>query len=354
MAKLSGFAIFRMDDMIERKPAYYDAFSCVASACPDSCCHQWEVDIDPETYARYRSLTGELGDRLRAVLREEDGTVYMTVTEGRCPMWRQDGLCEIQCRMGHEALSKTCREFPRLRHDYGDFVELGLELSCPAAAELILFAPNQALIEKPLPHPQEGDYDHEAMEILQESRAILLAFWENAPYSLPQMLTVTLLYAHEVQSALDGGSLPPFSPEYLLKQGEKFAKAGDISGIFTFFKNLEILTPRWHALLEKPLAQPRWHKEMANFVRYGLLRYYYQAVSDYDLLCRVKWLILACLLLAYLPDSFVENAQLFSKEIENSADNMEALWDGAYTCPAFTDFSLLGALKDCNPPIPVV
>ena len=31
--------------------------------------------------------------------------------------------------------------FPRLTHDYGDFAELGLELSCPEAAKLILNAP---------------------------------------------------------------------------------------------------------------------------------------------------------------------------------------------------------------------
>ena len=96
------------------------------------------MDVDDVSAARYRALPGALGDALRDVLKDtEDGTV-MTIQNGRCPMWRQDGLCRIQAELGHDALCKTCRDFPRLRHDYGSFVELGLELSCPEAARLIL------------------------------------------------------------------------------------------------------------------------------------------------------------------------------------------------------------------------
>ena len=28
------------------KPSYYDSFRCLASACPDSCCKEWDVDVD--------------------------------------------------------------------------------------------------------------------------------------------------------------------------------------------------------------------------------------------------------------------------------------------------------------------
>ena len=77
-------------------PAYYDRFRCLAGACPDSCCQEWDVDVDPDSAKRYRALPGELGDALRAALTDtEDGTV-LAQTSGRCPMWRQDGLCRIQ------------------------------------------------------------------------------------------------------------------------------------------------------------------------------------------------------------------------------------------------------------------
>ena len=108
-------------------PKYYYSFRCIAGDCPDSCCKEWAVDVDPEAAAQYRALEGALGDRLRQVLADtEDGTV-MTIEDGRCPMWQQDGLCRIQSQLGEAWLCHTCRQFPRLRHDYGDFVELGLE-----------------------------------------------------------------------------------------------------------------------------------------------------------------------------------------------------------------------------------
>jgi len=330
--------------MIERTPEYYQKFTCIANACPDSCCHEWEVDIDPATAAFYQTLPGTLGDALRQKMRQEEDTVYLTISDGRCPMWRQDGLCEIQCQLGHDALSETCRQFPRLCHDYGDFIERGLELSCPAAAKLILSPQNQTLLIRSVADGDSGDYDEEAMEILLQSREKLLSFWEKANAPIGNMLAITLLYAHEVQAWLDGGDAAVFAPEDLLEAANKLALSGDIDPILTFFRNLEILTPRWEARLCQPTPGP-WPAEIPLFVRYALLRYYLQAVSDYDLICRVKWIIIACLLLKHLGGDFIETAQLFSKEIENSADNMETLLDGAYTSPAFTDRTLLGLLK---------
>ena len=331
--------------MIERTPEYYHKFQCIASACPDSCCQEWEVDLDPDTAARYQALPGALGDMLRSKMRTEDGTVYLTVTDRRCPMWRQDGLCEIQCQLGHDALSHTCREFPRLRHDYGDFAERGLELSCPAAAAWILSPEYQTVLTAILPDQEEGDYDREAMDILLKSREILLSFWEEAPYPTSKMLAVTLLYGHEVQSWLDGGEEPDFDPEALWETANKLALSGDIGALNAFFRDLDILTPRWQARLDAPAPGP-WPKETALFVRYALQRYHLQAVSDYDLICRIKWIIVACLLLRHIGGDFIKTAQLFSKEIENSADNMDALFDGVYTSPAFTDRALLGLLTE--------
>ena len=60
-------------------PEYYHDFRCIAGACPDSCCKEWAVDIDPEAAARYRALPGPLGDRLRAVLQDTEDGVIMTM-----------------------------------------------------------------------------------------------------------------------------------------------------------------------------------------------------------------------------------------------------------------------------------
>ena len=158
-------------------PRYYHQFSCIAGACPDSCCKEWAVDVDETSARYYRALEGDLGDRLRQMLRStQDGTV-MEIENGRCPMWRQDGLCRIHAELGHDALCRVCQDFPRLRHDYGSFVELGLEMSCPEAARLILSGDNDDVTVQKLPEGEPAD-DPEALDILLRTRAAALDLFQ--------------------------------------------------------------------------------------------------------------------------------------------------------------------------------
>ena len=324
-------------------PDYYKKFRCIAGACPDSCCKEWEVDVDASAAAFYRKLEGPLGERLRQVLNDtEDGTV-MTIENGRCPMWRQDGLCRIQAELGHDALCKVCREFPRLRHDYGDFVELGLELSCPEAARLIL-AGNSVTVEDEVAGGEAAEYDEEAMEILLESRERLLDFLDTTSLSVNEALAVALLYAHEVQSWLDGGEPAELDANACLALAKKYAATGNWALFVEFFLGLEILTPQWKERILVPRGDGVWNRGYIALARYFLGRYWLQAVSDYDLIGRAKLMIAACLLVYRLGGSFVETAQQFSKEIENDPDNLEAIFDGAYTSPALTDVHLLSLL----------
>ena len=324
------------------KPGYYDAFRCIAAACPDSCCKEWDVQVDAASAAFYRQLPGELGDRLRQVLRQEDGETVMTIVDGRCPMWRGDGLCRIQAELGEQALCRVCREFPRLRHDYGDFVELGLELSCPEAARLILGA-DHSMVTQVCADEGQGDYDAEAMEVLKGTRETAWQLLEDR--SPREALTLLLLYGYQAQEQLDGGQAEPFDPVSNLETAEALAKLGDTEGFLQFFRELEILTEGWKTMLEHPRAL-HLEPQTNALARYLIGRYWLQAVSDYDLVCRVKFIVISCLLVGLLGGSFPETAQLFSKEIENDADNVDAILDAAYTCPAFTDDRLLGLLLE--------
>ncbi len=336
-------------------PQYYNQFSCIASACPDSCCKDWAVDVDPEAAARYLALPGDLGDRLRAVLRDEGDGAYMEIENGRCPMWRDDGLCRIQAQLGHEALCHVCRTFPRLRHDYGSFAELGLELSCPEAARLILTAPADMLCQE-TEGGEAPDYEEDIMDILLGSRVQALALTEDPALSIPELLAVLLLYAHEVQAQLDGAEALPFSVEQALADAHRYATDGNLADLLDFFKNLEILTPAWlerlnaatcHCEPVRTLAWqsvPPWTDAYRPLIRYFLQRYWLQAVSDYDLISRVKLTVAACLVIHALGGDLTQTAQSFSKEIENDPDNVEAILDGAYTAPALTDVNLLSLL----------
>lgn len=332
--------------MTETRPSYYDSFRCLAGACPDSCCKEWDVDVDDASAARYRSLSGELGEKLRSVLKDTPDGVQMAAEDGRCPMWRPDGLCRIQAELGEEALCHVCAAFPRLRHDYGDFVELGLELSCPEAARLILNAPAAPPLTRQRDGGEAGDYDDADMDVLKKSRIFVLEMLETQPPA--DALTGLLFYAAGVQQWLDTGEELPFSLPDALETAEEVAQEPDYDAFFSLFRGLEILTDRWATLLASPCpkAMPG---ETTALARYLVERYWLQAVSDLDLMGRAKFVVAACLLLGALPGNYLENAQLFSKEIENDADNLDALLDLSYTAPAFSDTHLLGMLRKANP-----
>ena len=325
------------------KPYYFDSFRCIAGDCPDSCCKEWDVQVDETSAAYYRSLSGALGDRLREVLHDEDGETVMTITEGRCPMWRDDGLCRIQAELGEGALCKTCREFPRLTHDYGDFIERGLELSCPEAARFILAAESRSVIAEDVSGGEAPEYDEEAMEVLKRTRAQVLEILSDSRRPVNETLILALFFGIQSQSELDGEEAYPFDAAAALADARNFAKAADEGAMTEFFRNLELLTPEWEALLLSP-APGHWQPEHLAMARYLVERYWLQAVSDYDLYCRVKFIVIACLLVKHLGGDIYRTAQLFSKEIENSVDNVEAILDGAYAHPAFTDDKLLGML----------
>jgi len=324
------------------KPKYFDQFKCIASACPDSCCKEWTVQVDAQAAAYYRSLSGALGDRLRQVMAEDDGDTVMVNENGRCPMWRQDGLCRIQAELGHDALCKTCRDFPRLTHDYGDFVEIGLELSCPVAAPIILTAPFAAPIIAYTDGGENPEYDTDAMAVLLRTREEMLGILADTSRPLGETLALVLMYGHHAQALLDGVDAAPFEPASALQTAYKFGKVTN-TDLPAFYSNLEILTDTWRCRLASP-APAAWSAPIRAMARYGVERYWLQAVSDYDLICRVKMIIAACLLVKTLGGDPIETAQLYSKEIENNAENVDAILDAAYTLSDFTDENLLGLL----------
>ena len=72
--------------MLIRVPDYYEAFHCLAGACPHTCCEKWEVVIDPETARRYGTVPGPLGERLRAAMGpDEDGDLCFRLDGGPSP-----------------------------------------------------------------------------------------------------------------------------------------------------------------------------------------------------------------------------------------------------------------------------
>ena len=118
-------------------PAYYPHFRCAASACRDTCCKDWIIDIDSDALQQYRAHTGCLSATFHDAI-EGDPPHFHLTAEGRCPLLTDDGLCAVQRDMGEGALCAVCAAFPRFFETVEGFTFGGVGLGCEAAAALIL------------------------------------------------------------------------------------------------------------------------------------------------------------------------------------------------------------------------
>ena len=120
-------------------PDFYGRFSCRAGDCRHSCCRGWEIDVDEDSAAFYETVPGELGAKLRrSIARDADGAHFTLTEDERCPFLCADGLCELICRLGEEALCDICALHPRFFEDVGDKELCGLGLSCETVYDLLL------------------------------------------------------------------------------------------------------------------------------------------------------------------------------------------------------------------------
>lgn len=121
-----------------RVPNYFNEFKCIASECEDTCCAGWEIVIDDETHKRYENVKGEFGEILRSKIVKSDGENIFLLNNGNCSFLNEKKMCEIYINLGEDYLCYTCQQFPRYTEEFLELKEVGLSLSCPEAARIIL------------------------------------------------------------------------------------------------------------------------------------------------------------------------------------------------------------------------
>jgi hypothetical protein len=158
-------------------------------------------------------------------------------------------------------------------------------------------------------------------------------------------LTLLLYYGYHTQGLIDDGEAPDFYPADILSGAAEAAISGGEQELLNFFAGLEVLDAQWKVRLQSSRSPAPWAEEFRALARYFVERYWLQAVSDYDIVCRVKLAVVSCIAIRLLGGDLIQTAQAYSKEIENNGDNVEAILDGAYCAPALTDRLLLGMLQ---------
>ena len=184
-------------------PDYYSGFRCIAGACRHSCCEGWEIDVDPETLKRYRTMEGPLGAKLRSCIAADPEPHFMLSARERCPFLTDQNLCEIILKAGEDALCQICADHPRFRNYWSDRIEIGLGMACEEAARLILTSPHPIrLVPAAEAAEEQPESPSEEESALRNCRDRLLA---SVPETGPAArLREYLIYRHLADALYDG------------------------------------------------------------------------------------------------------------------------------------------------------
>lgn len=294
-------------------PDYYPHFSCIADRCKHSCCIGWEIDIDEETLAKYRAVSGDFGKRLRKGIAENDGTACFRLGEDeRCPFLNENGLCDIILNLGEDALSQICTDHPRFCSFFSDRTEIGLGLCCEEAGRLILSQKNKvSLIVLEDDGGDETPSDDEILFSIMRSKLFSLAQNREKPLD-ERMDDILNLFGVKLRQ-------------------NTFAEWTDI------FLSLERMDEAWTALLENAknaeIKAISWQNETA--FEQLLVYFLYRHLSDAEDLAKAAgFAVLSVRMIAFLctvtqasEAEMIEICRLYSSEIEYSEENTSFLKD---------------------------
>lgn len=185
--------------MIYRKPSYYDSFKCLASDCPDNCCHGWGIVIDDKTFSRYKKLSKDDREYVFSHIDYKE-QMYKTCN-GSCSFLNEKGLCNLYIDLGEDKFCKTCRQYPRHFEDYGTLQEAALSMSCPEAARLIITGQGKACFKVKTDNTRSlhNDVDRVLLAALLDVRNHIFEIIGNDKINMPVKLKRIMVYTEKVQ-----------------------------------------------------------------------------------------------------------------------------------------------------------
>jgi len=195
--------------MLYVRPEYYDKFKCVADRCEATCCAGWQIVIDEEALARYRSEPGEYGEVLRKRIDFAEG-VFVQDCHKRCAFLKENNLCEMYERLGEESLCVTCANYPRHIEEFENLREITLTISCPEVARILLEQKEPVKFwEEEIEEEEEEfeDFDPFFFSYLEDARQIMLSILQNRKLSVAVRIFLVYKMAEEMQDIIEVSDL---------------------------------------------------------------------------------------------------------------------------------------------------
>lgn len=200
-------------------PLYAQRFSCIGSACEDSCCSGWKVTIDKKTFNAYRQMQHlHIADRLETHVKRirsqasdrNYARMELLPDSGDCALM-EDRLCSVQKELGEDKLSNTCFTYPRSLRESGGVYQQALTLSCPEAARLALLAEDafefstHEIAVRPDTVERVKAHWGLSVEQMNEVRYLCLQIVRTEGLQIWQKLALVGLFCESLSAALKNG-----------------------------------------------------------------------------------------------------------------------------------------------------
>ena len=343
-------------------PDYYPLFHCIADRCRHNCCIGWEIDVDEQTLAYYKSLGTPFSERVCAAVApadEGESAHFILDERERCPFLNERNLCEVYLNLGEEHMAQICTDHPRYYEWFAGGREDGVGLCCEAAAELIL---------QKRGYPQ-WDVTGEADEAPDELEQALFAMRDRlfaivkpeTPLSFDEKLDRLHLACCAMQSEYDDLLFPvEGEDEYAVEDGEDapfrwskmFWSEACLKALAERLAALEINKDSWRTLLGEVHARiPELLARRADFLayykdklyeydellEYFLYRHFMKTLADDVLIEKVQFALIGASFIQlldiyrWLTDGELTHweqiciCKAYSREIEYNEDNTEQL-----------------------------
>ena len=353
------------------RPDFYKEFSCIAGACPDTCCAGWQIMIDEKSLKKYKKFKGTFRNRLHNDIDWPEQAFRQY--DRRCAFLNEENLCDIYSEAGPDMLCDTCRKYPRHIEEFEGLREYSLSLSCPEAARIFLSHRNKiSFVTREVPSKEETyeDFDYFLFTALMDTRDYLFSIIQDRNVPMKLRRQKLLACAHDFQLALDKNELfqwedirarhakSGFTAEFQAKVrswtvGKDIAKNGNADTMtghseyqdcdFSLFElkkqiwqtvipQMEVLRPGWHEYLEETLAPlyghtsddskmcdafiiayPDWEIQEEQLLLYWIYTYFCGAVYDGQIFAKVKLAIVCTFMIHELAvGTYLKNGGTFS------------------------------------------
>ena len=387
------------------RPDYYKEFSCIAGACPDTCCAGWQIVIDEKSLKKYQRLKGPFRNRLHNDINWKEH-VFRQYNR-RCAFLNDDNLCDIYSEAGKRMLCDTCRKYPRHIEEFEGLREYSLALSCPEAARILLCKKEKTHFQTAhVPSEEENyeDFDYLLFTALEDTRDYLLEVIQNRQIPMRLRMWKLLAAASDFQLCLDRNELfkwekirerhraSGFGEEFTTKVQKRMNQTTSPHQLLkemwqTFVPKMEVLRFGWHEFLKETLstlyynaaeenassansnplyqehladfsqAYPDWNIQEEQLLVYWIYTYFCGAVYDGEIFAKVKMAVVCTLLIHELDvGTYLKNGRVFcledqisicyrfSRELEHSDLNLNTFED---LLAADKLFSLENMLRIC-------